>query len=1339
MDESANDLTILVERLRSSGFRVDTRQYLTAHELLLAFARLGRPLDDATALASHLGPIFCTLPEEQRRFASVIESWRGTDTASPAGEPAPVAPKPFYVWRRWRMRAIGIVLASALALGVLFIVYLEFAPIGLDGVVVVQATDGTTPAPEATVRFRGKPVGVDSQGRFRVTTTRAAGEGLLQAELPGYAPASASVDIDTEQPIVLKLQLAPVSPPPPPDAPFVVDKAQIVALGTPLRTVNAGGPRWNVILTGAALAGVAALLALWLAGREKRRLALKRLEALGDAEECTLRPADASAIVLADHEMRRLASALRRPREQPVVELDPAASVEATLRAGGLFVPVYAPRRATPEYLVLVDRHGIDDHWADWVDQWIERLSDSGVAIERYTFRDDPRMCFGDDDKRRAHRLTELVAHHHRATLMMFCESGVFFDGLRDALEPWVGALHPLPRRVVFTPEMPFRWGNREWQLAADGFVVLPAGVEGLRTYAEIAGDWRIERLFPAPYARAYPRAVADEPRRYLDRNAPPDAIADTLIRQVRGSLGPDGFAWLCACAVYPQISWPLTLALAPAVGVPPGRDGARAQSMDLLPALARLPWLRRGFMPDWLRQVLIAQLSPAQRASVRATLESLLEQLVLAASPEAVKAGVVQAARPSRGPPIAISRWIGPIDLLRAAPPASPLRDRIFLGFIAGVSRDTLTLEVRDAFRRLFRRDAGALPEATRAPTGTSAGAAMPDDVSLPARATHAADRARRVARALIERVGGLMALHPTAANALMSAGVGVAAFAVLAAVLPAARVPAPSTSSFVAFSPDGKSLVASAADGGLAWVRTADRASSLRPRVGAVATAAVFSRDGATLAVGYDDGGVDLIDVTNRRALGVRAKAASTRILSMSYDADGRLWTASADALAQIDPKRSQVLTVLPLPVSANVVKAITLDHAARRYALLDTNGTLRLSGIGGAEQASTFDELSCNTIAAPAFSPDDRYLACGGPNGAVIWDIATGTLSNAPIAWTRDISLARSGDITSIAISADGYFVAVGTSDGTIEFVDLLTRQQSRGPPDVIEGGARAAAFSPTGDLFVAATTSEVDLWPMAARRPAPTAGDPNAQQASTTTLGTVEQQSQAPARRVTLPSLVGRPVRTALIQLERQKLQLAQPQTRASSAPKDTIIAQNPAGGSLVLPGSSVSVVVSDGSLARVPNVVGAPIDGAQKMLAQVGLSVASVQSADSNEPAGTVISQQPRAGVEVSPRSSVTLYVAKAAGTAPVTQTAPNAPADVVQRNVPDQAQIVQSQGWCCIRRGVTAQQNALPELAAQPVRSTADECRKRGGEFSTDEKEARARCLGSPQPPVLMK
>src|SRR5262245_48575264 len=71
------DLAALVDRLRSGGFKVDTRQYLLAHELMLTLARRGGQPANAERLTSHLGPIFCTCAEEQERFGREIEQWLG--------------------------------------------------------------------------------------------------------------------------------------------------------------------------------------------------------------------------------------------------------------------------------------------------------------------------------------------------------------------------------------------------------------------------------------------------------------------------------------------------------------------------------------------------------------------------------------------------------------------------------------------------------------------------------------------------------------------------------------------------------------------------------------------------------------------------------------------------------------------------------------------------------------------------------------------------------------------------------------------------------------------------------------------------------------------------------------------------------------------------------------------------------------------------------------------------------------------------------------------------------------------------------------------------------------
>src|SRR5215207_1213501 len=85
------DLAVLVERLRSAGFRVDARQYLLAHELMLTVARHGGgQLASPERLISHLGPIFCTSAEEQERFGLEIRQW--LDPSQPLRRDAPTRP-----------------------------------------------------------------------------------------------------------------------------------------------------------------------------------------------------------------------------------------------------------------------------------------------------------------------------------------------------------------------------------------------------------------------------------------------------------------------------------------------------------------------------------------------------------------------------------------------------------------------------------------------------------------------------------------------------------------------------------------------------------------------------------------------------------------------------------------------------------------------------------------------------------------------------------------------------------------------------------------------------------------------------------------------------------------------------------------------------------------------------------------------------------------------------------------------------------------------------------------------------------------------------------------------
>ena len=87
-------------------------------------------------------------------------------------------------------------------------------------------------------------------------------------------------------------------------------------------------------------------------------------------------------------------------------------------------------------------------------------------------------------------------------------------------------------------------------------------------------------------------------------------------------ALGPDAWYWLSACALYPEISYPLTVALGRLLK---GEHGEPVAAHLDVAVLARLPWFRHAYMPDWLRSSLISTLSQGQLVEARAVLDQIL------------------------------------------------------------------------------------------------------------------------------------------------------------------------------------------------------------------------------------------------------------------------------------------------------------------------------------------------------------------------------------------------------------------------------------------------------------------------------------------------------------------------------------------------------------------------------------------------------------------------------------------------------------------------------------------------------------------------------------------
>src|SRR5262249_34838622 len=138
-----------------------------------------------------------------------------------------------------------------------------------------------------------------------------------------------------------------------------------------------------------------------------------------------------------------------------------------------------------------------------------------------------------------------------------------------------------------------------------------------------------------------------------------------------------------------------LTMALGRALGDDGGHSLLTEENLALL---CRLPWIRRGRMPDWLRLGLVRDLErrPGEAERVRATWSTLLEPQETG-DDAILPIEVGRQAQP--GLPILVA------GLLRRS---GPYREAILLAFLNRKELPELAMELPDRLSRLVRGDDG-------------------------------------------------------------------------------------------------------------------------------------------------------------------------------------------------------------------------------------------------------------------------------------------------------------------------------------------------------------------------------------------------------------------------------------------------------------------------------------------------------------------------------------------------------------------------------------------------------------------------------------------------------
>ena len=702
-EQSEADLFGFLSGLATQRFAVGIDQLNAVQQLLVELILRREMPERREDLRDFVAPIICRSPEEQLGFHKLFDDWSAKSGANQiATENLPMPPSqafgevdsPDYTSLSSLIRFLlaGIVAVIMLIAVAYFIV--TFSSSSNSN----QDTEASSGYADGLVRdINGNPVKNANVSAWQHTA--------LPAD---ERPSNPDRTVTTGSDGTFKLPLSDLTYP-------IVITASAKGYGTQSQLVSAieeaHGIRLTLPIDGlwgqwkwvAVAAGLLSLLTLVVLSARARHLHLRKWQTTKRLHIDQLIVHGATEWLSQLLLLRRSAQNLRRPRDSGPGDVDLLRTIEASIRLGN-FTPVYNPRKNTPEYLVLINRSSANDQVANFQDKIVDHLKENGVYIDRYYYRKDPRLCSSGQSQSRVHTLQELATIYPLHNLLIFDDGSGLFHPATARLIHTLERFSQSPIRALLSSDFPLD-EYRQQKLSEIDLLVLPSTAEGIAGLSEIisGGSWR-----PDPAIQTtddFPSVLRETEARLLDEVKPPDDVISRLLAQLRPFLH-DSFGWLAACAVYPQVSWELTLYLGYTLLSP-------EKVATNLPRMLRLPWFRQGSMPDWFRETLVSELSTEEINKIRTALNHLLasawnndEGFILPISRKFRVSELEFWDGSWRDLKQKLNDWrqrAAIKDFLRSQPSDSRLRDRVFLSFMVGKRPSGLAHPIPRELRRLF------------------------------------------------------------------------------------------------------------------------------------------------------------------------------------------------------------------------------------------------------------------------------------------------------------------------------------------------------------------------------------------------------------------------------------------------------------------------------------------------------------------------------------------------------------------------------------------------------------------------------------------------------------
>jgi len=290
--------------------------------------------------------------------------------------------------------------------------------------------------------------------------------------------------------------------------------------------------------------------------------------------------------------IKDVARDLKRRPTDPGFSIDVNRTIRATVEAHGFPSLRYKDVRRQPLYVALIRRECRRDHQASFASCLVDALRTADLQITVYYYEDDPRFLSRDDIQESIY-LGDLTRRHPGARLLVFGLAHDILDRLTDHVVRWITAFEGFADRAFLIGLEPTELQREE--IEKTGFVLVPANLLGLETISRRFGQNGMEEERRSSVGAPYELPVR------------PD------LELLETEIGSKSFQCVCACAVYPELNWNLTLQFARSLL---NREDIGLD--DMLFRIVSLRWFRQGEIPETVRGELISRLESGNRDVVK-------------------------------------------------------------------------------------------------------------------------------------------------------------------------------------------------------------------------------------------------------------------------------------------------------------------------------------------------------------------------------------------------------------------------------------------------------------------------------------------------------------------------------------------------------------------------------------------------------------------------------------------------------------------------------------------------------------------------------------------------